>query len=657
MTEKHFIVATAGHVDHGKSALVKALTGTDPDRLPEEKARGITIDLGFAHLVLDGPGGQRFNIGIVDVPGHEDFVRNMIAGVGSIDLALLVVAADDGWMPQTEEHLQILEYLGVQRAVVIITKIDTGDADKVETEIREKLRDTPFVSAPLVRTSLHCRNLTGLTGQVCIGIDELKSALVAELARVERQRDTGKPRLFVDRAFTLHGVGTVVTGTLTGGTLRVGDDLTIQPGDKRSRVRSLQSHGRAVDVAQPGARLAINLPDLSPGDGIARGDAVTVGEFAPTAAIATILRRSPRLQQAPSIKSGSFVYFHHGTSRILARVTLSEVDALLPGTDAIARLELSKPALVFVGDHFILRDGSEQHTIAGGVVLDLDVARETFPSSANLALLRSRGAAKPDDVDLYTKTEVIRRGAAASLQLLARSRFSAAEISVSLQRLAERGEIFLNDNVAADSNAWRILRDRAERLIDKTHRERPERTGADLSELRSAFSNQSPEIVDALIVDLCRRGFVRVGSTIARQAHRASLPTALEPIAQAMRERLNSNPFDPPPRRQLAPDALTQQALKFLIEQNQVLEIADDLVLSRETYVKMKGIIAEFISRNSAATVSELRSALGSSRRVMVPLLEWLDREGFTRRIGDKRTLAHQIASAKLSDASSAQGS
>src|SRR5207253_6189118 len=233
-----FILATAGHVDHGKSALVRALTGTDPDRLPEEKLRGITIELGFAQLELRMPDAL-LSIGIVDVPGHEDFVKNMVAGVGSIDLALLVVADDDGWMPQTEEHLQILEYLGVTRAVIVLTKIDIGDADKTETESRDQLRGTTFASAPVVRTSLRLQNSTALSRQVCEdGIVKLKNALATELAQIEPQRDIGKPRLFVDRAFTLRGVGTIVTGTLTGGTLRVGDAVAIQPRGTRSRIRS-----------------------------------------------------------------------------------------------------------------------------------------------------------------------------------------------------------------------------------------------------------------------------------------------------------------------------------------------------------------------------------------------------------------------------------
>src|SRR4051794_24747029 len=245
----HFIVATAGHVDHGKSALIRALTGTDPDRLPEEKLRGITIDLGFAHLDLPSPEATEssFRLGIVDVPGHEDFVKNMVAGVGSIDLALLVVAADDGWMPQTEEHLQILIYLGVRRIVVALTKIDLVEAaDAAEGKVRAQLADTPFGDAAIVRTSI-------TTGS---GVEELKAQLACEFSVLVPQRDLGKPRLAVDRAFILRGIGTIVTGTLVGGTLRRGQAVVVQPAEIPARIRTIQNHNREVEEIGPGTRTA-----------------------------------------------------------------------------------------------------------------------------------------------------------------------------------------------------------------------------------------------------------------------------------------------------------------------------------------------------------------------------------------------------------------
>ena len=253
MTTRHFIIATAGHVDHGKSALVKALTGTDPDRLPEEKKRQITIDLGFAALDVTAPNGDKIHAGIVDVPGHEDFVRNMIAGVGSIDLALFVVAADDGWMPQSEEHLQILTYLGVQRAVVALTKSDLGRIDVVTNLIRERLLGTTFADSPIIPTSIR-------TGT---GIEKLVNTLANQLGSTEPQRDICKPRLFIDRVFTLRGTGTVVTGTLTGGSLHRGQQIVVYPTNVETRIRSIQSHGQELQVAQPGMRTAINLLDLS----------------------------------------------------------------------------------------------------------------------------------------------------------------------------------------------------------------------------------------------------------------------------------------------------------------------------------------------------------------------------------------------------------
>src|SRR5262249_33723684 len=345
MTAKYFILATAGHVDHGKSALVKALTGTDPDRLPEEKARQITIDLGFAELKLIAPSGDAIHAGIVDVPGHEDFVRNMIAGVGSIDLALFVVAADDGWMPQTEEHLQILTCLGVKRAVVALTKSDLGGIETVVRQIRDRLRDSPFANAQIIATSV--RN--------GVGIDTLKVALASEFATTLPRPDFGKPRLFIDRVFTLRGIGTVVTGTLSGGQLRREQKIVVQPGRFKTRIRSIQSHGRELEIAGPGMRTAISLPDVSV-EQISRGNVVTIADFAPAnATLIALLEKSPRLSRenpaARPLKSGTSVYLHHGTSRVAANVALRKNVILEPGKKEIAQLRLTSPIFAFVGDH------------------------------------------------------------------------------------------------------------------------------------------------------------------------------------------------------------------------------------------------------------------------------------------------------------------
>jgi selenocysteine-specific elongation factor len=632
MTTKHFILATAGHVDHGKSALVKALTGTDPDRLPEEKERQITIDLGFAALNLTGPDEQPLHIGIVDVPGHEDFVRNMIAGVGSIDLALLVVAADDGWMPQTEEHLQILTYLGVERAVVALTKSDLGRSETVTQQIRDRLRDSPFANAPIISTSVRNDD----------GIESLKRSLAGEFATMHLRGDYGKPRLFIDRVFSLRGIGTVVTGTLTGGQLRREQKIVVQPRNLEGRIRSIQSHGRELEGAQPGMRTAISLPDFSV-EQINRGDVVTIADFTPAnPTLVALLEKSRRLSRenpgARPLKSGSSVYLHHGTSRIAASITLLKNRLLEPGKKEIAQLRLASPIFAFAGDRFVIRDPSEQHTLAGGMVLDPNGAE--FRDQAKCKLVMSRAMA-PDDVHLWVRSEVGLRGFLPTQGFLAKSQFSTSEIADALSDLQRHNEIVIHEKIAANPTSWQALRDRATRLIGNALSKNPERVGYNLSDLRAALRDKSADVFEALLADLCSGDFARKESTITRRSHRPALSANLQPVAAKIHEALCEKPFDPPPRRALQWDLQAQRVLTFLIESEKVIEIASDAVLLRENFERMKNAVTEFISKNGPATVSELRQAVGSSRRIMVPFLERLDREGFTRRIGDKRTLAN----------------
>jgi selenocysteine-specific elongation factor len=638
VSTRHFVIATAGHVDHGKSALVKALTGTDPDRLPEEKARKITIELGFAELNLTAPNGQTIHAGIIDVPGHEDFVRNMIAGVGSIDLALFVVAADDGWMRQTEEHLQILMYLGVKRAVVALAKSDLRKIDSVTDGIRIQMRQTVFARSPIVPTSVR-------TGA---GIESLKSAIASELAAMYPQRDFGKPRLFIDRAFTLRGIGTVVTGTLSGGSIRRSQDVVVQSGEISARVRSIQNHGRDIEIARPGMRTAINLPDLSIGEnGMQRGDLITVpGLGTPHATIDVLLERSSRLKQnspaARPIKNGSSIQVHFGTGRIAATITLLDKPALGAGQNAIARLRLDSSIVAFVGDRFVLRDSSEQNTIAGGTVLDPDADQANFRSNAQIQFLRTRATA-PHDIDVCVRSEIALREFVLRKALLNKSPFSDGEISEALARLQCAGEILICSEIVTDRKTWQQLRERATSLIDEAHKCNPERAGLDLNELRSTLRVQESNVFEALIADLCVEDFVRKGSALARISHRPLLPAELRTVERKIREALSGKPFDPPPRREIETDRRAQHVLRFLIESGQVIEVGPDAVLLRDDFEHMKARITEFISKHGPATVSELRQALESSRRIMVPLLERLDRDRVTRRVEDKRILGRII--------------
>ncbi len=420
---QHFIIATAGHVDHGKSALVKSLTGIDPDRLPEEKARGITIDLGFANLELPPSiaGTPPYQVGIVDVPGHEDFVKNMVAGVGSIDLALFVVAADDGWMPQTEEHLQILSYLGVNRAVVVLTKSDLiQDERRAIAAVHDKLRDTPFAEAPIVSTSV-------VTGR---GLDDLKMAITSVLDNSSPPRDIGKPRLPVDRVFTLRGIGTVVTGTLIGGTLRRGQAVTIQPSGATARIRNIQSHNHDVEFSVPGTRTALNLPDFAAVDDVHRGDVVTLAEIGePSDTLDVALEISARVTHR--LKDGVQVRIHHGTKSIPAKVVLFERKELAPGTHALAQLKLEAGIFVFTGDRYVLRDSAGQNTLAGGVVLDPDPERKMLRSEGRLNFLRLR-AESTSDATSFVASQIARDRAVRRSHLLLKSNFTSGDISNSV---------------------------------------------------------------------------------------------------------------------------------------------------------------------------------------------------------------------------------
>ncbi len=600
MELKRFILATAGHVDHGKSALVRALTGTDPDRLPEEKLRGITIELGFAELELRMRDAL-LSIGIVDVPGHEDFVKNMVAGVGSIDLALLVVAADDGWMPQTEEHLQILIYLGVRRIVVALTKIDLVEAaDAAEEKVRAQLRDTPFGDAAIVRTSI-------TTGS---GVEELKAQLAREFSVLVPQRDLGKP-------------------------------LVVQPAKIPAHIRAIQNHNREVEEIGPGARTALSLPDVAVARekntlGVWRGDVITLGEFGEASAIADVmLSRSRRLpMKTRSIKHGTAVRVHHGSANFGARAFFQTSEELRADETAIAQIRFEEPAFLFAGDRFVIRDAAEQNTLAGGVVLDPDASARNFRNAAQREFLAKRAQA-PHEAGVFVATQIGRDRAVKRNALVVKSSFSADEIAESLKsaNVIERGELVV------DAKWWNEFLRQAEATIDVEHRTHPNHRGLALSELRQALARELPlpEVFDVLASELCRNGFVRTGEAIARATHRPTLPLQLQSAARKIRDALASK--KPPSSAKLAPDPISQQALRFLRDCGELVELSAEVVLATEQFVKMRDAIVAFLRKNNSGTASELREFLGTSRRVIIPFLERLDRDGITRRIADKRVL------------------
>jgi selenocysteine-specific elongation factor len=567
------------------------------------------------------------------VPGHEDFVKNMVAGVGSIDLALLVVAADDGWMPQTEEHLQILIYLGVRRIVIALTKIDLVEAaDAAEEKVRAQLRGSPFGDAAIVRTSI-------TTGS---GIEELKAQFVREFSALVPQHDIGKPRLAVDRAFILRGIGTIVTGTLVGGTLRRGQAVVVQPAKIPARIRAIQNHNREVEEIGPGMRTALSLPDVAIArekntSGVWRGDVVTVSEFAePSTTIDVVVSRSSRLpSKTRSIKHGTAVRVHHGSANFGARVFFQTSDELCAGETVIAQIRFAEPSFIFAGDRFVIRDTSEQNTLAGGVVLDPDASVRNFRSADEREFLAKRAQA-PNEAGVFVATQIARDRAVKRNALLVKSSFSAEEIAESLKsaNVIERGELVI------DAKWWNEFLRQAEATIDVEHRTHPNHRGLALSELRQAVARELPlpEIFDVLASELCRHGFVRTGEVIARATHRPSLPLQLQSAARKIRDALAVE--KPLSSAELAPDATSQQALRFLRDRGELVELSAEVVLATEQFLKMRDAIVAFLHENNSGTASELREFLGTSRRVIIPFLERLDRDGVTRRIADKRVLA-----------------
>lgn len=647
MTAKRsFILATAGHVDHGKSSLVRALTGTDPDRLPAEKARGMTIELGFAHLNLD-----RFDIGVVDVPGHEDFVRNMVPGVNSIDVALFVVAADDGWMPQTEEHLQILSYLGATRAIIALNKVDRAhDFGKAVDAIRTRLTGTVFAEAPIVPTS-------ATTGA---GLEALRVTLSAMFEALAPRADFDSPRLAVDRAFSLHGIGTVVTGTLAGGTLHRDQTVIIQPEGVSSRIRALQTHGQQHSQIGPGTRVALNLPDVRPagnkgGDNLAivgRGDVVTVaGVGVVTRAADVLLQTSYRAGAdsgvATRLRDGLQLMIHCGAATRRARLRLRNAEGL-PTESWIARLNFDEPLHLLTGDRMVLRDASQRETLAGAIVLDpappRDKGRRDSLRAAQEKLLADRAREPPDAVLLLASA--VQRDEFTDLSLL-RQTITATDETIAAG-IKAGGMIRFGGTLVLQARWKQFLAD-AGALVDRHHVQHPELKGLPLEDLRRWTTKQArttstaasgQQIFDALLNGITADFMVRQ-NIIYRPTHRPSLPPRLQEAGDALRQIMEAHPFDPPSRRDLCKTDLQQTALRFLIASGEFLELNRDIVISATAVERAIQLIRKALSSGKGATVSEIKCILRSSRRIVVPLLEFLDRRGITRRQDDLRCLAN----------------
>jgi selenocysteine-specific elongation factor len=608
------VVATAGHVDHGKSALILALTGTDPDRLAEEKRRGLTIDLGFAWTTLRS--GRE--VGFVDVPGHERFIRNMLAGVGPVRLILFVVAADEGWKPQSEEHLQIVDVLGAHGGVVVLTKSDLVDgatlAARIE-EVRGRLRETRLEEAAIVP----CSSVTGE------GMDSVLDALDEMLAAAPPPGRDGRPRQFIDRVFTIRGAGTVVTGTLAGGPISVGQEAEILPTGHRARIRGLQTHKRSLDTAWPVSRVAVNLAG-TPKEELERGDVLTLpGRWRATSRFEGWVRTVRGLEH-PLTARGAYKLYA-GSSERDARIRLLGAAELRSGDEAFVRVTVSRPVVVDFHDGFVLREAGRQETVAGGLVLDADPP--VRPTHDRAARLRARVEGAREQFAL----EVVQdRGAIRAADLV-------PVTGVHPDEVVRRGAIRVGDWLLTAEVAGPIGDALVHRVSDHHHRH-PLSPGLEVGEARLALAAalpafSDPDLADAFVHHLVSAGgLVREGTIIRLPDH--AVTTKGREDAGRLVDAVRDGEPTPPSVQDLVTRGYGLELIRATCQEGRLIRVSPDLVVTPEFLARAEDVVRANGSP-PGITVSRFREALGTSRKYALPILEYFDARGITRRQGDVR--------------------
>jgi selenocysteine-specific elongation factor len=677
---KSIVVGTAGHIDHGKSALVRALTGTDPDRLKEEKARGITIDLGFAHLTIDG-----INFAFVDVPGHERFVKNMLAGVGGIDLVVLVVAADESVMPQTREHFDICRLLRVPAGLVALTKTDLVDADTLELvrlEVRELAASSFLDGAPIVPVSAR-------TGD---GLGAFREGLVEVSRKVRGRAVHGVTRLPIDRVFSMKGFGTVVTGTLVSGRIAIDADLAVAPGDRHVKVRGVQVHSQRASEAIAGQRTAVNLGGVEVEE-IDRGQAlVTPGAFEETRVADAVVEVLPG---AKPLKHGARVRFHQGTAEILGRVALvgpaaaapvpdsaeatarlgdatavrrwapgttkvgrrgpeRAVPAIAPGARAFARLRLETPAVIARGDRYILRAYSPPVTIAGGLILDPRPPRTAIRSAAALERCRrldfDPASHDPDDVEQRAAVVMIDDAGAAGLPLAAltsRAGVDPRNVNARADSLIAAGHAVRAADVLVASRIVAHLKDAIVAALTQHHRAQPLSDGVPREELREQLAAHAhPAVFDGVLANLAAAATIIARDRIALTTHRVALSPDEARAHAAIERAYRDGGLRPPDAASIAttigvPEAVANRMLK-LLQRQKVLVRVDALLFHDEALKRLKEEVTGLKASagpTARIDVATFKERFGVTRKFAIPLLEYLDRERVTRRMGDSRVV------------------
>jgi selenocysteine-specific elongation factor len=622
------VVGTAGHVDHGKSTLVKALTGINPDRLKEEQEREMTIDLGFAWMTL--PSGQ--TVSLVDVPGHEAFIKNMLAGVGGLDAALLVVAADEGIMPQTHEHLAILDLLQVQGGVVALTKTDLasepGWLELVESEIRQTLQGTVLAGAPVIPVSAK-------TGR---GLDTLKRELDGVLARVSEKSDRGRPRLPVDRVFTIAGFGTIVTGTLSDGSLAVGDEVEIAPRGLHARIRGIQAHKEKLPRAAPGGRTAVNLAGLATED-LARGDTVILpGTYHATELLDA---RVQWLRSAPKpLEHNQELEFFAFAAQVPARVRLLQGDELVPGVSGWGQLVLSRPVVVAKGDRFILRYPSPSMTVGGGTVI------EPHPSERHrrnrpevMAQLERAERGTPAELVLQ-KLEA--QGPLETIELGKQLGLDQSVLAEALQELNEAGHLVgLGDErngLLAARGTWVRWSNKFSLVLDEYHRQFPLRAGMPREEFKSRL-NMPPRVFEVALQRAADENLLRFSErNVWKPDHVVHFDAPLQARVDQLLAQFARAPYAPPSYAE-AEAAIGAEALNALVEQGRLVKLSENVLLTPEAERAMMEWVVKEIQARGTLTAGELRDEFNTSRKYAIAFLEYLDQKRVTRRMGDARVL------------------
>lgn len=632
-TSQHFIIGTAGHVDHGKTALIRALTGAETDRLREEQERGMSIDLGFADFTL--PSGR--HAGVIDVPGHERFLKNMLAGAGGIDLVLLVIAADEGVMPQTREHLDILNILQTRRGVVALTKADLVDEEwleLVQDDVRGALKGTFLQHAPIVP-------LSSVTGA---GIPELKALLDQMAEEVPKRTIIGPFRLPIDRVFTIRGFGTVVTGTLVAGVARVGDRVELLPRGLETRIRSLQVHGKACDFAEAGTRVAMNLAGLELEE-VERGDVV-----APMGAQHSTLALDARLDVLKScpreLKNRTRVRIYLGAAEILARLNILDAESIAPGGSGIVQLRLETPTVAAKGDRYVLRFYSPMDTIGGGSIVDPSPIRHKRFDDAVLANLAIKEKGTPDEL----VAEAVQRAGITPVgpsPIATQLSLSLDEVRAHFETLAERGELVRMDGELV-VHRHRLVAAEHQLLgaLSNYHEAHPMRTGMSREELRSRHSRQMDAKGFALVLGrLESAGTVLVGGGRVRLAsHTPRFTPEQQRMVDVFEAALLRDPFNSPFYEDIRashglPVKPAQEVWETLIDNGVVVRIAADLFLHRKAVDLAIERVTSYLQEHGQVTAAQFRDMVGTTRKWAVPLMEHLDATRVTRRLGDVREL------------------